>query len=77
MAEDYGATGTTTDAIVIAATQRGRPYKYAGTATKLGYLIGKTVYDATQVSALLYLEKLRRSNNNVKDETFEKMDYSY
>jgi adenosylcobinamide hydrolase len=69
MAEDYGATGTTTDAVVIAATQRGRPYTYAGTSTQLGYLIGKTVYDATQASALLYLEEIRRSNNNVKDET--------
>jgi len=52
--EAYGATGTTTDAIVIASTQRGREHAYAGTATKLGYLIGKTVYEATKASALLY-----------------------
>ncbi len=33
------STGTTSDAIVIAATGRGRPIEYAGTATTLGYLI--------------------------------------
>lgn len=39
-------TGTTTDAIVVACTGRGDPLRYAGTATSLGYLIGKTVYSA-------------------------------
>jgi adenosylcobinamide hydrolase len=48
--EDVFATGTTTDAVVIAATQRGASYAYAGTATKLGYLIGKTVYNAAKAS---------------------------
>jgi adenosylcobinamide hydrolase len=51
-AEDAWATGTTTDAVVIAATQRGAEHAYAGTATKLGYLIGKTVYDAVKISTL-------------------------
>ncbi|MBD0381012.1 adenosylcobinamide amidohydrolase [Paenibacillus sedimenti] len=51
------ATGTTTDAVLIAATGRGRLYKYAGTATQLGYLIGRTVYDATVASGRLYGKK--------------------
>lgn len=41
------ATGTTTDAVLVAATQRGPTHRYAGTATEAGYLIGRTVYDAT------------------------------
>jgi len=36
-------TGTTTDAIVVASTSRGRPIEYAGTATTLGYLVGRAV----------------------------------
>ncbi|WNQ09695.1 adenosylcobinamide amidohydrolase [Paenibacillus aurantius] len=50
-----GATGTTTDAVLIAATGGGRKLSYAGTATRLGYLIGRTVYEATKASALHYL----------------------
>jgi adenosylcobinamide hydrolase len=57
--EEVLATGTTTDAIIIAATQRGASYTYAGTATKLGYLIGKTVYNAAKASAVRYLEAVR------------------
>jgi len=38
------ATGTNTDAVVIACTGRGKPYQYAGAATEPGFLIGRTVY---------------------------------
>lgn len=48
------ATGTSTDAVLIASTGRGDMYRYAGTATTVGYLIGKTVYDATIRSAKAY-----------------------
>ncbi|GIP33966.1 adenosylcobinamide amidohydrolase [Paenibacillus sp. J2TS4] len=48
--EEATATGTTTDAIIIAATQTGVPCVYAGTATELGYRIGRTVYDAVYAS---------------------------
>nr|WP_240344105.1 adenosylcobinamide amidohydrolase [Paenibacillus sp. SYP-B3998] len=51
------ATGTTTDAVLIAATGRGRLHSYAGTATQLGYLIGRTVYEAIMQSAQLYEKK--------------------
>ena len=37
------ASGTTTDAIVVACTMRGKPIKYAGTGTKLGEMIGTSV----------------------------------
>lgn len=40
------ATGTNTDAIVIACTGRGEPLSYAGAATNLGCLVGRTVYQA-------------------------------
>jgi len=45
------ATGTTTDAVLIAATERGRLCRYAGTATQLGYMIGRTVYESVLAAA--------------------------
>lgn len=42
------ASGTTTDAVVVACTGRGEPIQYAGTGTKLGEMIGKTVRRATK-----------------------------
>jgi iron complex transport system ATP-binding protein len=41
-------TGTTSDAIVIAATGRGRPILYAGTATTLGYLIARSIREGVK-----------------------------
>jgi iron complex transport system ATP-binding protein len=41
------ATGTSTDSILIAATQTGALLEYAGTITPLGKLIGKAVYECT------------------------------
>ena len=41
------ATGTSTDSILIAATQKGKRLDYAGTITALGKLIGKGVYEST------------------------------
>ena len=40
------ATGTSTDSVVIASTGRGEPLRYAGTATELGWLIGRTVRES-------------------------------
>ena len=37
------ATGTVTDSVVVAHTKRGSPIKYAGTATMIGELVGKSV----------------------------------
>lgn len=41
------ATGTSTDSILIASTQRGKTLEFAGTITPLGRLISKGVYEAT------------------------------
>jgi adenosylcobinamide hydrolase len=42
------ATGTSTDAVVIACTGRGEPTPYAGPATPIGWLIGRCVRQALQ-----------------------------
>jgi iron complex transport system ATP-binding protein len=52
------ATGTSTDCIAIAATQKGHYFEYAGTITSLGKLIGRSVYEATRQAIQKY--KLRR-----------------
>lgn len=41
------ATGTSTDSVLIAATQRGKKLPYAGTVTELGQLISQAVYQCT------------------------------
>ncbi|MEC0229214.1 adenosylcobinamide amidohydrolase [Paenibacillus alba] len=56
--DGHPATGTSTDAVLIAATGRGQTYRYAGTATSLGYLIGRTVYDAILAQKHLYEKTL-------------------
>jgi iron complex transport system ATP-binding protein len=53
------ATGTSTDSILIAATQHGDKLDYGGTVTPLGKLIGRGVYDCT-------LEAVRKSRKRVK-----------
>ena len=44
------ATGTTSDQIAVACTEKGQPIMFAGTATKLGELVGKTVKDAVETA---------------------------
>ncbi|WP_246066847.1 adenosylcobinamide amidohydrolase [Paenibacillus koleovorans] len=58
--DDRIATGTTTDAVLIGSTGRGREYAYAGPSTRLGYLIGHTVYEAGKQAALAYLDVMAR-----------------
>ncbi|MCG7337300.1 adenosylcobinamide amidohydrolase [Sporosarcina sp. ACRSM] len=41
------ATGTSTDSVLVAATQQGATIPYAGPITPLGKLIGHGVYDCT------------------------------
>lgn len=53
-AEDIPATGTTTDAVMIAATQKGPVSRYAGTSTEVGYGIGRTVYESVMASTAAY-----------------------
>ncbi|RTR02485.1 hypothetical protein EKG36_12345 [Halomonas nitroreducens] len=44
------ATGTSTDCLAIAATQRGAPTPYAGSGTRLGRAIGGAVFRAIRTS---------------------------
>jgi len=50
------ATGTSTDSVLIAATQRGKHLPFSGTITPLGQAIGTGVYECT----IKALEKNRR-----------------
>lgn len=52
------ATGTSTDSVMIASSQTGTYFPYAGTITPLGQAIGKLVYDAT-IQAVTDNEKRR------------------
>ena len=54
------ATGTSTDSIMIAATQKGKPLEFAGTITPLGKLIGKGIYECT-IDAIEKSNKRRAS----------------
>jgi iron complex transport system ATP-binding protein len=54
------ATGTTTDAVVIACTGKGKPLMYAGAATELGFLIGRTAYKAVAQGISDYLTETGR-----------------
>lgn len=51
------ATGTGTDSLLIAATQTGQSYPYAGPLTVLGQLIGSSVCDATRKAIQNYKRK--------------------
>ena len=42
------ASGSTSDAIIVACKEMGEPIKYAGTATELGMMIGQNVKKATK-----------------------------
>ena len=53
------ATGTSTDSMLIAATQRGAKLQYAGTITPLGKLISRGVYDCT-------VEAIEKNRQRVK-----------
>jgi iron complex transport system ATP-binding protein len=46
--EGHPATGTSTDAIVVACTGRGTPLPYAGPVTRVGWLIGRCLRRALE-----------------------------
>jgi iron complex transport system ATP-binding protein len=48
--EGYPASGTSSDAVVVACTQRGDTFAYAGPATRVGWLIGRSVRRALQAA---------------------------
>ena len=51
------ATGTSTDALLLALTQQGEKTPYAGSATAVGKGIGKLVYTTTQEAIRKYINK--------------------
>ncbi|WP_100398497.1 heme ABC transporter ATP-binding protein [Bacillus sp. FJAT-44742] len=51
------ATGTSTDSIVVAASQQGRTHEYGGTVTPLGRQIGRGVYEAVTESLSSYFRR--------------------
>ncbi|UJW56966.1 adenosylcobinamide amidohydrolase [Bacillus sp. A116_S68] len=51
------ATGTSTDSLLIATTQRGEQKPYAGSGTPEGKAIGSVVYEATTKALAYYLDK--------------------
>ncbi|MHB1421309.1 MAG: adenosylcobinamide amidohydrolase [Bacillota bacterium] len=51
------ASGTTTDALVIASTCTGKECPYAGTSTDIGQLIGYTVKNSVKKAIETYLRK--------------------
>lgn len=53
------ASGTSTDCLVIAATQRGVPMPYAGSGTRLGRELGQAVFRATREALLASREWYR------------------
>ncbi|MBU8879912.1 adenosylcobinamide amidohydrolase [Bacillus sp. FJAT-29790] len=54
------ATGTSTDSILVAATQRGEKLEYAGTITPLGKVIGKGVYECTGEAIQKYKNRVMK-----------------
>ncbi|WP_332630527.1 adenosylcobinamide amidohydrolase [Halalkalibacter flavus] len=53
------ATGTSTDALLLALTQNGKQTPYAGSGTDVGKGIGQMVYDATLKAIRKYLERVK------------------
>ncbi|PIC04825.1 ABC transporter ATP-binding protein [Anoxybacillus flavithermus] len=51
------ATGTSTDCTVIAASQQGTYYEYAGTITAIGKQLARFVYEATKTAIDRYNER--------------------
>ncbi|KIL49714.1 adenosylcobinamide amidohydrolase [Jeotgalibacillus soli] len=54
------ATGTSTDSLLVAATQSGKKVQYAGSITDLGKLIGKGVFECTVEAIQTYSERKGR-----------------
>jgi adenosylcobinamide hydrolase len=55
------ASGTSTDAVVVAVTGKGQKLSYAGTATEVGGMIGRTVRKSVTEAIRRYLEYQERT----------------
>ncbi|MGR3764579.1 heme ABC transporter ATP-binding protein [Rossellomorea sp. NS-SX7] len=54
------ATGTPTDSILVASTNQGKSYPFAGSITPLGRLIGKGVFETTKKAIESYRLRMRK-----------------
>jgi adenosylcobinamide amidohydrolase len=57
--EGYVATGTATDVTVVGHSGRGRRFKYAGSATLVGWMVGQTAYHTVRQGLAAYDERKR------------------
>ncbi|ASN04683.1 adenosylcobinamide amidohydrolase [Virgibacillus necropolis] len=55
------ATGTSTDSVLIASTQKGENLEYAGPITFLGSRIGEMVYEATKEAIEHNIERMKHT----------------
>ncbi|WLR53247.1 heme ABC transporter ATP-binding protein [Bacillus tianshenii] len=56
------ATGTSTDSMLVAATQCGTQFEYAGTITPIGKAIGKLMFEAVSESIERYKQRVKASD---------------
>lgn len=56
------ATGTATDSLLIAATQQGEEFPYAGPITEIGKLIGQGVFETTVQAIQQYKQEKIKGN---------------
>ena len=60
------ATGTATDSLLIAATQKGEQMPYAGSVTEIGKVIGRGVFETTIQAIQKYKQSLDELNGSIK-----------
>jgi iron complex transport system ATP-binding protein len=57
--DGQAASGTSTDAVVIAATRRGRPARFGGPASEMGWVVARAVRSALARAVLDWQERHR------------------
>jgi adenosylcobinamide hydrolase len=57
--DGQAASGTSTDAVVIAATRRGRPARFGGPASEMGWVVAAAVRSALDRAVLDWQERHR------------------
>ena len=52
-------TGTSTDAVVVAATGRGAGYRFGGPVSELGWLVARSVKSAMDTAVARWMKEPR------------------
>ena len=60
--QGYITTGTPTDVTVVGHSGRGSQFKYAGSATLVGWLVGQTSFHCVKQGVAAYNERKRQQN---------------